>query len=203
MPKGGSGDYSDMPRIVSITLLDGYEMFEGSDAISIGQMRWKRDNNTINGTDRMLFVIAELDKIKKCYTANGLDGIKDEGTAWLYALANGYQSDEEMDALMSHFPTLREFAERYKKAIDDPEVKHAYDLYVESTLEYNQIVHDAQRKGFEKGLEDGRNKGLEEGRKEGLEEGRKEGRKEGRQDVINRLRALGIDEATIAAVEDS
>ena len=158
-------------------------------------MRWQRDDDTVNGTDRMLFVIAELDKIKTCYTANALDNIKDEGTAWLYALANGYQSDEEMDALMSHFPTLREFAERYRRAIDDPEVKHAYDLYVESTLEYNQIVHDAQRKGFEKGLEDGRNKGLEEGRKEG--------RKEGRQDVINRLRELGIDEATIAAVEDS
>ena len=206
MPKGGSGDYNDLPRIVSITLLEGHKVFEGDKDLSVAQMRWKRDRDTVDGTDRMVFVVVELDKIKKRYTEKGLGSIKDEGTAWLYALANGYRDDEEMDGLMSDFPTLREFAERYKRAIDDPEVKRAYDLYVESTLEYNQIVHDAQKKGHDEGYATGHDEGYATGHDEGYatgrDEGQREGRKEGRKEVIDRLRELGVDEATIAAVED-
>ena len=177
-PKGGKGDYNDLPRVVSITLLEGQEVFEGAEVLSVGRVRYKRDKATVDGTDRMLFLVAELDKIKERYTANGQDRVEGEATAGLYALANGYRDDEEMDGLMNHFPTLREFAERYKRAIDDPEVKRAYDRYVESTLEYNQIVNDAQKKGHD------------------------EGQREGRKEVIDRLRELGVDEATIAAVED-
>ena len=184
MPKGtGGDDYDNIPRIVSITLLEGHEVFEGDVALSVGQVRWDRGDSTVDGTDRMLFLVAELEKIRKRYTANGLDSITDEAEAWLYALANGYRDDKEMNELMSHFPTLREFAERYRMAIDDPEVKRAYDRYVESTLEYNQIVHEAQRKGYATGHD--------------------EGRKEGRKEVIDRLRELGIDEATIAAINET
>ena len=64
---------------------------------------------------------------------------------------------------MGYFEDIREFAERYRIAMDDPELKHTYDLYVESELEYNSRLHADQRRLRREAYEDGWQKGREDG----------------------------------------
>jgi len=65
-------------------------------------------------------------------------------------------------------------------------------------------VNKAREEGIEAGREEGRQEGIEEGRQEGREEGRQEGREEGREAermrLVARMRAQGVDDATIAAI---
>ena len=42
------------------------------------------------------------------------------------------KSDQELEATMGSFPSIEEFAQKYGIALDDPDMKTRYDLYVES-----------------------------------------------------------------------
>ncbi len=185
-PRGAADDYSDLPQVIVIILIDGWKMFEGDSFLSVGRIRWKHGDGSANkfedGTDRTLYVVAELDKVRKVYTANSEEMADDEALAWLYLLADGYSDDHEMERVMERFENIQEFAERYKLAMGDPELKRAYEKYLEARMEYNDILHEGQRWA--------------------RKEGRKEGRKETRKDVLVRMRELGYDEDAIAAVLD-
>ena len=139
-----------------------------------------------DGSDRTLYVVVELDKVRERYTANEVKLSEDESLAWLYLLAGGYRDDRGMDAMMEQFETIKEFAERYRLAMGDPDLMRAYERYCEARTEYNDQLLEGQRWA--------RKQGLDEGRKEG----RKQGRKEGLAEAIDRLvRGLGMtnDEA--------
>ena len=118
------------------------------------------------------------------YNRGGLEEVlSDESLAWLYVLAAGYEDPEEVDRIMESFPTIEEFAERYGIAIGDPDLKRAYDKYYESILEYNSAMYTAEKKGFERGYDDGVEQGLADGREQGIERS------------IAALREAGLDEA--------
>ena len=53
---------------------------------------------------------------------------------------------------------------------------------------------------YDKGVEEGRKQGIEKGIKKGRVEGREEGRNQEREDVLNRMKALGLPQETIDAV---
>ena len=183
----------------------------------------KGNKAPVAGSDRMLFVVVELDKVKERYTVDDVKAAADESLAWIYLLASGYK-DDETESIMGSFPSMKEFAKRYNLAVGDPEVKRAYDRYIESQLEYNEMVYqdkqEAKRQGHEEGRKEGFKEGLEDGRKEGfkegLEDGRRQGRKQGRMEghadglrdgrqgaldaVSSRLRDLGYDAESITAI---
>ena len=171
VPKGGNEDYDEIPRVVAITLLEGRTMFEGKEFVSNGLVRWLRGDELVDGSDRMAFVVVELDKVWERYTANSEEIASDESLARLYLLAGGCLDDEEADRIVGYFENIREFAERYRIAMDDPELKHTYDLYVESELEYNSRLHADQRRLRREAYEDGWQKGREDGWQKGREDG--------------------------------
>ena len=57
-------------------------------------------------------------------------------------------------------------------------------------------VNQAREEGIAAGREEGRQEGIEEGR----QEGREEGREAERMRLVARMRAQGVDDATIAAI---
>lgn len=198
--KGGDDDYNDLPRIIVIALVEGHTVFEGEGFVTTGSFRWGRGDSYMDGSDRVQVVVVELDKIKKCYTANDVESSGSESLAWLYLLADGYRDEVSMGEIMEYFPTIREFAERYNLAMDDPDLRKAYELYEEARLEYNTMLHEDQkeiRRQVMEEVQEMRDAAVRQGRKEGREEGREEGRKEGRREVINRLRELGYSESEI------
>ena len=203
-PKGISSSYGSLPQVIVIMLVEGWDVFGGDSFLSVGQIRWRHDDagdgaevpsderhdggerrvgKYEDGSDRTLYVFVELDKVRKRYTANDELLLEDESLAWLYLLAGGYRDDHGMDEMMERFETIREFAERYRLAMGDPELERAYERYCEAQMEYNDMVIEGQRWARKQGHDEG----LEEGRKDGRKQGRKEGRKEGLADAVGRL----------------
>ena len=197
-----------------VVLLEGTIMFpENERIVSTCRMHWKVDEAYVDGPDRIMLVVAELDKVRARYNdANIEDVLADESLAWLYLLAAGYKHPEEVNRIMDSFPTIEEFATRYGIAIGDPNLKRAYDKYWESEMEYNSIINEAKRDGFAEGHTEGLAIGRAEGHAEGLAEGRAEGRAEGLvegraggraetvKNMTDAMRASGIEEAVIQAV---
>ena len=102
-------------------------------------MQWNRNGSAALGTDRVMFVLVELDKIARLYNEVTKEVLADELTAWLYVLARGYQDKEEVDRIVQSIESIEKFAEMYGLAIDDPDIKRQYDLNQESIFEQNEI----------------------------------------------------------------
>jgi hypothetical protein len=199
--KGDDESYDDLPQIVVLVRLEGRILLPGKQSIlSVGTMHWKGEE-AVEATDRIVLVLAELEKARRLYTDNPKGVLGDETLSWLYLLSDGYKDPEKVSEIVSSFPTIEEFAERYGIAIGDPDLESKYEKYYESVLEYNTMRNEALNAGRAEGLEQGRAEGLELGRAEGLElgraEGRTEGRAEGRAEMAERLRGLGVAEELI------
>ena len=164
-PKGPRHNYSDIPQVVVVVLLEGNTMFPDNDQfVTSARMRWDAPSLADSGPDNITLVVVELDKVRARYNIGNLkDVLADESLAWLYLLANGYKNPEEMGKMSESFPTMEEFAERYGIAIGDPELKRAYDAWWMSEMEYNSIVDYAQKEGLAKGVEQGVRQGIEQG----------------------------------------
>ena len=202
-------NYKDLPQVVVITLLDAPSLFPDAQGfVHSCRMRWNVDGgNAAEGTDRMLSVVVELEKVRTRYNRLTDEVLSDELLSWVYLLTKGYVDDTEVQRIMSEVPSIEYFAELYGRAVDDPKVKRAFEDAVSAEREYQsrqdyyerlkrEAIDEGLREGREKGLEEG----LEEGRKEGLEEGRKEGRKEGIDSAAEKMREMGIDEDIIEKV---
>ena len=159
-PKGGPRDYSRLPQVIVIMLVEGWACFRGRAFLHVGRVRWKSEDGIEDGSDRVLYVVAELDKVGKRYTVDDGELATDEGLAWLYFLAKGYREDN-MEEVMRCFPDIREFAEHYKIALGDPGLKRTYERYCEARTEYNDIIREAKLWARGQGLEDGRKQGAE------------------------------------------
>lgn len=143
----------------------------GVKCISACRMAWDVGGRAAEGPGNIAVVVAELDKVAARYNGENLDEVlRDEALAWLYLLSRGYEDPEEMSRMVERFPTMDEFAQRYGVAIDDPELKGAYERYWEAELNHRSAIRQARDDGFS----DGRNA------------------------LASRLRELGVDEALLA-----
>ena len=194
-PKGRGEDYADVPQAIVIVLLEGRIMFpDEPQFLSVCRMRWRlSDGREADGPDRIVLVVAELDKVRERYNdpENLDDVLADESLAWLYLLAVGYKDPGEVARMTEEITNMEEFAERYGIAVDDPDLKRKYDAWWQAEMEYNSMMSYARREGLADGLREGRADGLREGRADGLREGREKERKS----ILAALRAAGFDEA--------
>ncbi len=159
-PKGGPRDYSKLPQVIVIMLVEGWTRFEGRAYLHVGCNRWESEEGIENGSDRVLYVIAELDKVARRYTVDDAELATDEGVAWLYFLARGYREDD-MEEVMRCFPDIREFAEHYNIALGDPDLKRTYERYCEARTEYNDIIREGKLWERKQGRKEGRREGAE------------------------------------------
>ena len=206
-PRGRDAKYVEMPQVVVITLLSEAEAFEDDCFVSPCRMQWDRGGAPAEGTDRVMFVLVELEKVARLYNKVTSEVLADELTAWLYVLARGYRDEEEVEEIVQSIESIEKFAEMYGLAIDDPDIKRQYDLYQESILEQNEIEYEAEQRGLkrgeERGLEIGMKRGEERGLKLGEERGLKLGEERGiereRERIVENLRKLGMSEDQISA----
>ena len=131
-PKGGPRDYSKLPQVIVIMLVEGWTRFEGRAYLHVGCNRWESEEGIENGSDRVLYVIAELDKVARRYTVD----------------------DAEL-------ATIREFAEHYNIALGDPDLKRTYERYCEARTEYNDIIREGKLWERKQGRKEGRREGAE------------------------------------------
>ena len=178
-PKGSDNSYDRLPQVVVIMLLRGFNRFRGERFITRGQMAWDGEDGPVAGSDRVLAVVVEIDKVEERYNGGVTEEVlADELTAWLYMLARGYRDEEEAGEIVEHFSGMEEFAEHYKLAINDPETVRAYDSYLLDVMEYNSVIECA----------------VEEAR----EQAREQAYGEGIGSLAAEFRALGVSEETVA-----
>ena len=180
--------YKDMRQAVVITLLDEHIMFPDIESpVSVCKMHWEDPSgNRIAPTEgarpRVAFVVVELEKVRRRYNRLDREVLSDRLTSWLYLLACGYRNEAEVDEMSLNVKSIEEFAQQYGRAINDPELKKAYDAYVWSEREIQ-----SQRDWF---------------KRVGLQEGLQEGRKEEAARVAALMREKGYSEEQIAELFD-
>ncbi len=83
-----------------------------------------------------------------------LESVKgDAFLTWLYALDNGYKSEQEMEVLSDMTEGLENFAIRYNYAINDPDLIRRYRFYEDGKRDEATRISVAERKAH---LEDAR-----------------------------------------------
>ena len=183
--------FKDIPQVIVITLLDDAPLFpDSADYVSICRLGWTTGEQSAQATDRMLFVLVELEKVRKRYNSLDDEVLSDELLSWLYLLTSGYNKAEEAGAIMDAFPDIEEFAKMYGFALDDPKVVQAYADFESAEREYQsrkdyfeRVEREARERGYEKGIAEGIERGIEQGIERSIEQN------------IAILRSAGMDDA--------
>ena len=204
----GTG-YKDLPQVVVITLLDAPPLFPHViEYVHASRMHWDGGGDAeVGDSDRLLFVVVELSKVRKRYNRLTEEVLSDELLTWAYLLTKGYGDETEVERIMEEVPDISYFAELYGLAIDDPKVKRAFEDAVSAEREYQsrqdyfaRLEREATERGLSKGIEQGIAQGIEQGIAQGIAQGVEQGREEERERIVARLRAAGADETLIGAV---
>ncbi|MBQ9041530.1 MAG: PD-(D/E)XK nuclease family transposase [Eggerthellaceae bacterium] len=150
--------YADMPQVVIVLLIDVASQFDaGDDLVFASNTSWFVNGQPVYATEKLKIVAVNLRKARKRY--NRFEDIPDdEMAAWLYILANGYKSNEEIERTVEKFPSIEEFAKRYGKAISDPSLMAAYEQEARNWREsesFERWLADKESNDIEQGLEQG------------------------------------------------
>ena len=197
MPRGAT--YKDLPQAIVITLLDAPSLFpESEEFVHTCGFMWDLDGKLVSGTDRALFIVVELEKVRKRYNRLDEEVLSDELLSWSYLLTKGYSDDAEVAKIMNEVPSIEYFAELYGRAVDDPKVKRAFEDAVSAEREYQsrqdyyaRLEREAVERGEKIGFEQGERKGIEQGIEQGIE------------GMSASLRAAGVDETIIQAATEA
>lgn len=93
--------YSELPQAIVITLLDAPSLFpEAEGFVHACQMRWRVDGgDDADATDRMLFAVVELEKVRKRYNRLDKEVLADEQ---INAADNRYVNNKPRGITMVH-----------------------------------------------------------------------------------------------------
>ena len=181
--------YEDLPQVIVIILLDDAPRFPDTpEIVSRAQMKWNAESADDTEIDRIILVLVELEKFRRRYTGLSPEVLDDESLAWMYLLTRGYESEEDMMTILDQYAELKEFADQYGYAIDDPKVVQAYESYLSAERDYHarqrylaRITREAEERGT----------------KEGIEQGIERGAEQERQRLAVRLKRMGVDPAVV------
>ena len=199
--------YDKVKKVYSINILY-FDLGKGSDYLYYGKTSFVGIH-----TGDMLQVNTKEDKeIKLCIPedvfpeyyiirVNEFDDVaKSPLDEWLdYLKNNRIQEDTTV-------PGLHEASQRLLYMTMSDKERRAYDAHMDDIMVQNDVLDTAKTEGFAEGRAEGRAEGIAEGRAEGRAEGIAEGLTKGAMTekvaTIKRLKALGLDNATIATATD-
>ena len=192
----GLKSFKDIPQVIVVTLLSDEALFPYSeDFVAVGGMRWTPEGRLRDPmSSRMLFVVVELDKVRKRYTELTEEVLEDELLSWAYLLVRGYRSKKDVSEIMSSHHSIEQFAELYGYAVGDPEVVKAYDAYQSAELEYQSrqdYLARKEREAIERGIQQGIEQGIQQGIQQGIEQGIERGVGQEKVAVARRLLEMG------------
>ena len=194
--KKGRG-YDNVQKIYSINIVY-FDLGDGDDYIYHGTTEFRGINTNsllkLSPFQRQKFGSEEVSSLFPEYyilKVNGFNKVaKTPIEEWLDFFKN------EKIAACPQAPGLAEAKEimRYDHMSHDE--KRLYDKHLNNIVVLKDNIITARGEGEMEGLAKGRAEGLAEGRAEGLAEGRAEERRE----IINRMKAAGFDDETIAKI---
>lgn len=140
--------------------------------------------------DKLDFIYVEIAKFDK-----NADELTTTFEKWLYVLKNLSRLDNQPQSLRDKvFDRLFTQAEI---ATFTPRELKAYEDSRKAYRDLKNCLDTAIREGIKEGMEEGLKKGMEEGLKKGLKKGLEQGRTEGAIVIAKKMKAMGLDDATI------
>lgn len=140
--------------------------------------------------DKLDFIYVEIAKFDK-----NADELTTTFEKWLYVLKNLSRLDNQPQSLRDKvFDRLFTQAEI---ATFTPRELKAYEDSRKAYRDLKNCLDSAIREGIKEGMEEGLKKGMEEGLKKGLKKGLEQGRAEGAIVIAKKMKAMGLDDATI------
>ena len=144
--------------------------------------------------DKLDFIYVEIAKFDK-----NADELTTTFEKWLYVLKNLSRLDNQPQSLRDKvFDRLFTQAEI---ATFTPRELKAYEDSRKAYRDLKNCLDTAIKEGIKEGMEEGLKKGMEEGLKKGLKTGLKKGLEQGRAEgaivIAKKMKAMGLDDATI------
>lgn len=140
--------------------------------------------------DKLDFIYVEIAKFDK-----NADELTTTFEKWLYVLKNLSRLDNQPQSLRDKvFDRLFTQAEI---ATFTPRELKAYEDSRKAYRDLKNCLDTAIKEGIKEGMEEGLKKGMEEGLKKGLKKGLEQGRAEGAIVIAKKMKAMGLDDATI------
>ena len=120
----GGTAHSDIPDVIVITLVDTQSEFDEDKIVLTATTHWHHGGEVIEASDKLRLVVVDLAKARSRHDRPESIDPDNEMTAWLFALTNGYRSNEELNRAVEAFPRLEEFVKQYDQTVLDSALIH-------------------------------------------------------------------------------
>ena len=141
--------YNKMPEVRVISLVDFY-VREGSETVVEPVVLAYENEPTEIATQKFKMFHIQLPAFRKEHKT--LESVKgDTFLTWLYMFDQGYKNPEEMEVLSEMSEGLRNFAQRYNYAINDPELIRRYRMVEDGKREVATKIAVAEEKAEARG----------------------------------------------------
>lgn len=153
--------YENMPQVRCINLLDFLVREDNDELIQPVSLMFEKEP-VREATNVFRIYHIQMPVFRKKYKT--LEEVKGNlFYTWLYMLDNGYKDEGEMNMLASMTEGMKNFAQRYNIAINDPRLVKLYQMEQDAIRDEKSRLSFAMSEGLKEGLKKGRNEGLREG----------------------------------------
>ena len=136
--------YDQMPEVRVITLDDFYVREDHSNVVEPVYLTYGNSPSEL-ATDKFKMYHIQLPAFRKEH--KNLESVKgDTFLTWLYMLDQGYKDEEEMEVLSDMTEGLRNFANQYNFAINDPDLIRRYRMIEDGKRDIATKISVAERK---------------------------------------------------------
>ena len=198
-PAGAS--FGELPHVVVINIMKKGPRDAGGWHYRAA-LRYLDDEGELD-SDKLIIHYIDLSRFEALCGEAKAEDLPELGR-WLRYFTRGYLDEAEGKELMTMDEGLRKFAEEYRIALNDPDLKRIYDFYMSGVIDEALRVNHARREGKAEGYAEGEARGRAEGeargRAEGEARGRAEGKAEGLLEAARNLKLEGLSAEKIAKI---
>lgn len=142
--------YDEMPQVRCINILDFMVREDNEELIQPVSMMFEK-KPIREATDVFKIYHIQMPVFRKKFKT--LEDVKGNPFhTWLYALGTGYQNKEEMEMLAEMSDGLKNFAQKYNVAINDPKLIRLYRMEQDAIRDENSRLAYARKEGLNQGL---------------------------------------------------
>ncbi len=139
-------DFDSIPQVRVINILDFIMRKEHADFLQPIGILYRKNPPLEVASDSFRIYNIELPKFRERYKT--LDDVRNNVLLmWLYLFEVGYKNEQELEVLETMTEGMRDFAERYKLAMNDPDLRGLYELDLSARRDHNTMINAAKREG--------------------------------------------------------
>ena len=173
-PAGAS--FGELPHVVVINIMKKGPRDAGGWHYRAA-LRYLDDEGELD-SDKLIIHYIDLSRFEALCGEAKAEDLPELGR-WLRYFTRGYLDEAEGKELMTMDEGLRKFAEEYRIALNDPDLKRIYDFYMSGVIDEALRVNHARREGYAEGEAKGRVEGEAKGRDKTLIEAARKMKQEG------------------------